>query len=72
MNRRRPVHPFGPLLLAILALGILWPLHHFFGVGKNIYELVIAALLLYGGVIIVTFAIAVLVWGAVKLFGARK
>jgi hypothetical protein len=69
---RQPVHPFGPLLLAMLALGILWLLHNFFGVGENIYELVIAAVLLYGGVIVVTFAIAGLVWGAIKLFGSRK
>jgi hypothetical protein len=56
----------------MLALGILWLLHNFFGVGENIYELVIAAVLLYGGVIVVTFAIAGLVWGAIKLFGSRK
>jgi hypothetical protein len=74
-HRRRPlqpVHPFGPLLLGILALSILWPLHHFFGVGESIYELAIAAGLLYGGVIVVTFAIAGLVWGVIKLFGSRK
>jgi hypothetical protein len=55
--------------LGILALSILWPLHHFFGVGESIYELAIAAGLLYGGVIVVTFAIAGLVWGGIKLFG---
>ena len=40
--------------------------------GALIPGLVIAAVLLYGGVIVVTFAIAGLVWGAIKLFGSRK
>jgi hypothetical protein len=40
-HRRRPlqpVHPFGPLLLGILALSILWPLHHFFAIAAGLLD----------------------------------
>jgi hypothetical protein len=41
MNRRRftrSVHPFAPVFLFVVAAAILWPLHHFFGVGTRLFE----------------------------------
>jgi hypothetical protein len=70
--RQPPVHPLAPLLIAILAAGVLWPLSHFFGVGTRLFEYALAAGLVFGSSIIFTLVVAGLIWGAIKLFRSRK
>jgi hypothetical protein len=60
------------LLLAILAVALLWPLYHFFQIGGRLYDLAIGAVLVFSTTIILALMVAGLVWGAIKLFGLRE
>jgi protein-S-isoprenylcysteine O-methyltransferase Ste14 len=67
-----PIHPLAPILLAVVAIALLWPLHYFFGIGQPIFDFAVSVGLLFGGILLFTLAVAGLIWCAIKLFGARK
>ena len=53
-----PLHPLAPVLIAVIAIGILWPLNHFFGIGQNLLDYAMAGALLFGTVIVMTLTVA--------------
>ena len=60
----QPVHPFDTILFVGVPAGLLWVLHHFFGIGENLYHWVMVLFL----VVCINVGIPLLFFGIPLLF----
>jgi hypothetical protein len=74
MNRRNqpPVHPFAPVLLALVGVVVLGIAYLGFGVGKDAFEYLVAALAVFAIPVVIVFGITGLVMGIRRLFRRTK
>jgi hypothetical protein len=70
VNRRNQplVHPFGPVLLALIAAAVLGIVYWIFGIGKDALTYAIAALAVFATPVVIVFGITGLVLGIRRLF----
>ena len=71
MKPSQPSHPLTPILITGMILIVLWPLHHFWGIGDELFELALGGFTLFGIMLVITCAIAGIVWIAIKIFKKR-
>jgi peptidoglycan/LPS O-acetylase OafA/YrhL len=73
-HRRRPqaVHPFALPLLALVAMGIAGLVYWLFGIGKDAFTYLLAALVVIGLPVVIVFGVAGLVLGIRRLFRWTK
>jgi hypothetical protein len=74
MNRRNqpPVHPFAPVLLALIAAVVLGVFYWVFGIGKDAFLFSVAALGVFAVPVVIVFGIAGLVMGMIRYLLRRK
>jgi hypothetical protein len=74
MNRRNqpPVHPFAPVLLALIAVAVLGALYWGFGTGKDALAFGLSALAVFSLPVVVIFGVTGIVLGVRRLFRGRK
>jgi hypothetical protein len=75
MKRRRSrvdPHPLAIPVFAGIAAAFFGLLYWLFGIGGSLFHWAVIIGLFYGSIVAVTFVIAAMIWGAIKLFGGRK
>ena len=72
MKLREPIHPFTLPFVAAIVAAIVWPLHHFWGIGDQLFEYAVGASGLFVFWIIVTFAVAGIGWVVVRLVNRKS
>jgi hypothetical protein len=72
MTQRQPPHPFGPPLLALIAVAVLGAAYAVFGVGKDALTYAVSALAVFGLPVVIIFGVAGIVLGVRPLFRVRK
>jgi hypothetical protein len=66
------MHPFAIPFFAGIAAAIFGLLYWLFGIGGSLFHWAVTIALFYATIVAITFAIAGVIWGAIKLFGGRK
>jgi ABC-type proline/glycine betaine transport system permease subunit len=74
MKRRNqpPVHPFAPVLLALIAFAILGLLYWAFGIDKDAFIYLVAMLGVFAIPVVIVFGITGVVLGIRRLIGGPK
>jgi hypothetical protein len=72
MRSQPPVHPFGPVLLALLAVAIVGALYGLFGVGKDALLFAVSALIAFAMPVVAIFGIAGVVIAIRRLLGRMR
>jgi hypothetical protein len=67
-----PVHPFGPVLLALVGTAIWAALYGVFGVGKDALIYAVSVLAVFAMPVVLIFGIAGIVLGVRRLIRSRK
>jgi hypothetical protein len=72
MRPRQPIHPFGPVLLALTAVIVLGAVYGLSGAGKDAFGFALAAFALYALPVIAVFGIAGIVIGIRRLLRRNR